>query len=108
MAMHDRDAEKKRTDVERLRRRHDRRARRQKRARDVGSGAFFTGFLLVVMIAAAMTALYMLQPQIVARMPGTEPMLTEYVATVDGVRVAVAESYESARGWVLRLIDKNA
>ncbi len=108
MAMHDREADRKQTDVERLRRRHDRRSQRQKRARDVGSGAFLTGFLLVVMIAAAMTALYMLQPQIVARMPGTQPMLDEYVRTVDGVRGNVADGYGSARDWVLKLIDKNA
>ena len=108
MAMHDRSAEKKRTDVERLRRRHDRRARRQNRARDVGSGAFLTGFLLVVMIAAAMTALYILQPQIVARMPGTEQMLADYVNTVDGARISLAEAYQSARVWVLELIEKYA
>ena len=108
MAIHDKQSDRRRTDVERLRRRHERRAGRQKRVRDAGSGAFLTGFLLVVMVAAVMTALYMLQPQIVARMPGTEPMMTEYVTTVDGVRVRVAETYDNARVWVLRLFDKNA
>ena len=108
MAMHAQDSDKKRTDVERLRRRHDSRARRHKRAREAGSGAFLTGFLLVVMIAAAMTALYILQPQIVARMPGAEPMLTEYVATVDGIRISLAEGFHSARDWVLEFIEKNA
>lgn len=108
MAMHEKQSERRRTDVERLRRRHERRASRQKRAREAGSGAFLTGFLLVVMVAAAMTALYMLQPQIVARMPGSEPMMTEYVETIDGLRVRVEDTVENARIWVLRLFDENA
>ena len=108
MAMHDRDKERKRTDVEKLRKRHDRRVRRQQRAGEVRSGAFLTGFLLIVMIGAVMTAIYMLQPQIVARMPGTGPMLEEYVETVDGLRVQVAEGYESARIWLTGLLDGNA
>jgi len=108
MAMHDRDKERKRTDVQKLRKRHDRRVRRQQRAGEVRSGAFLTGFLLIVMIGAVMTAIYMLQPQIVARMPGTEPMLREYVETVDGLRGQFAESYESARIWLAGLLDGNA
>lgn len=108
MAMHDRDKVRKRTDVEKLRKRHDRRVRRQQRAGEVRSGAFLTGFLLIVMIAAVMTAIYMLQPQIVSRMPGTGPMLDEYVSTVDGLRVEVAEGFESARDWLTRMLGGNA
>lgn len=108
MAMHDRHTAREQTDVNRLRRRHDRRARRQKRAQAAGSGAFLTGFLLVVIIAAAMTALYVLKPQIIARMPGTEPMLNQYAETIDGLRVNAHERFESVRGWFNDLIDKNA
>lgn len=108
MAMHDRQTDKKRPDVDRLRKRHDRRARRGQRARETGSGAFFSGFLLVVIIAAVMTALYILQPQIVDRMPSTEPMLAEYVETIDGVRVHVTNGYEAARDWVVALFQENA
>lgn len=108
MAEHDRESQRRRANVEKLRRSHDRRARRSQRAQEAGSGAFLTGFLLIVMVGAVMTALYVLHPQIIARMPGTEPMLNEYVATVDGIRVSVAESLESAIDWLNGLIQDMA
>ena len=88
------------TDVRRLRRRHDKRERQRKHARAAGSGAFMTGFLLVAMVAAVMIALYMLSPQIVERVPSTENAMNQYVETIDGWRVSVAETYESVKGWV--------
>ncbi|MEM9059584.1 MAG: hypothetical protein AAGD13_03905 [Pseudomonadota bacterium] len=102
MAMHDKSTGKspKPTDVKRLRKSHERRAKRRSRESAAGSGAFLTGFLLVAIIASVMISLYLLHPQIIARVPATEKPLTEYVATVDGLRVTVAETYEGVRGWV--------
>ncbi|MEM7423874.1 MAG: zinc-ribbon domain-containing protein, partial [Pseudomonadota bacterium] len=61
--------ESRSTDVGRLRRRHDRRVNRKTHAEKAGSGAFLTGFLLVAIIASVMISLYLLHPQIIARMP---------------------------------------
>jgi hypothetical protein len=47
----------------------------------------------------------MLHPQIAARMPGLEPVLTEYVATIDGFRVQLAEAFAGALDWVIRLME---
>ena len=60
-----------------------------------------TGFLLVAMVAAVMISLYMLSPQIIERVPETEGAMNQYVETIDGWRVSVAETYESVKGWVV-------
>lgn len=88
------------TNVKKLRRTHDRRAKQRQKAESARSGAFLTGFLLVAIIASVMIALYLLHPQIIARVPAAEKPLTEYVATIDGLRVSVAETYEGITGWV--------
>lgn len=108
MEMQQKDARKdaKQTDMRRLRRRHERRERQRTRANAAGSGAFLTGFLLIVMVAAVMVALYMLKPQIVERLPGMEPAMAEYVETIDGVRVSVAETFENVKGWFVEQTDK--
>ena len=88
------------TNVKKLRRTHDRRAKQRQKAETAKSGAFLTGFLLVAIIASVMISLYLLHPQIIARVPAAEKPLTEYVATIDGLRVSVAETYEGISGWV--------
>lgn len=93
------------TDVKRLRRTHERRAKRRMRQGTAGSGAFLTGFLLVAIIASVMISLYLLHPQIIARVPATEKPLTEYVATIDGLRVTVAETFEGVHGWVSQQLE---
>jgi len=95
-------------DVRKLRRAHDRKVSRQHRAKAAGSGAFLTGLLLVAIIAAVMIALYVLHPQIIERMPGTEAALNEYVATIDGLRVNIAETYADVRDWVAKQLDDKA
>ena len=99
-------AKGKEVDVKSLRKKHERRERTRKREKAAGSGAFLTGFLLVVMVAALMIGLYVLHPAIISRLPAAEPALTEYVATVDGLRVSVAETFEKAKGWVIDRSDK--
>ncbi len=88
-------------DTRKLRRAHARKEAHRRRREAQGSGAFLTGFLLVVVVAAIMVALYLLHPQIIARMPGTEPALTEYVATIDGWRVGVSETFGGLTDWVV-------
>ena len=87
-------------DVKRLRKKHDRKVRRQHSNSAAGSGAFLTGFLLVAIIASVMIALYLLAPQIIERMPAAEQPMNEYVATIDGLRVSIAETYQGIAGWV--------
>ena len=94
------------TDVRRLRRRHEKRERKRKHAKAAGSGAFLTGFLLVAMIAAVIISVYMLSPQIIERLPGTEKAMTQYVDTIDGLRVSVAEIFDDVKGWVSEQTDK--
>lgn len=94
-------------DINKLRRKHDRKERVRKREKNSSSGAFMTGFLLVAIIAAVMIAVYVLHPAIIERMPGTEAALTEYVATIDGLRVSVAETFEQAKSWVIEKSDKS-
>lgn len=98
----------KQTDVKKLERSHKRRHARIKNAKAAGSGAFMTGLLLVVMIAAVMIALYLLHPQIIERMPGSEAALNEYVATIDSMRVSLAETFSGLRDWVGSRLDQNA
>ena len=75
-------------------------------AREGAVGPFLTGFLLIVMLGAVAAALYVLEPQIVARLPDTEPVLTRYVEAVDELRLWLASSYEFAVGWLTTLIDE--
>lgn len=102
----ERPAKGKEVDVKSIRRKHDRRERSRKRDKAAGSGAFLTGFLLVVMVVAVMIGLYVLHPAIISKLPGTEPALTEYVATIDGLRVSVAETFDKAKSWVTERADK--
>ncbi|MEM7059924.1 MAG: zinc-ribbon domain-containing protein [Pseudomonadota bacterium] len=90
----------KATDVKKLQRSHSRRIRREKAKAKAGSGAFLTGLLLVAIIAAVMISLYILHPQIIERMPGTEAALTKYVTTIDGVRVSLAETFGGLQEWL--------
>ena len=89
----------KKTDVKKLRRSHDRKVNRRKRAEKAGSGAFLTGFLLIAIIAATMVALYVLAPQIVERVPAAEEPMREYVATMDRLRAGASETIANLQAW---------
>ena len=98
----------KKTDVRRIQRNHNRRINRKKHASKAGSGAFLTGFLLVAIIAASMVSLYILSPQIVARVPEAEQPMRQYVATMDRLRDGAAQSIASLQEWVTeKLGDKS-
>lgn len=90
----------KRTDVKRLRRKHDRKVQRHKHQSKAGSGAFLTGFLLIAIIAATMVAMYRLSPQIVARVPAAEEPMREYVATMDRLREGASETIVNVQKWL--------
>lgn len=105
-AQHEKTEPAKKVDVKKLRRKHDRKERARRTSKAAGSGAFMTGFLLVVMVAAVMIALYALSPQIIERMPSAEPALAKYVATIDGWRVSIAETFSEWTGWVAERADK--
>lgn len=63
-------------------------------------GFLRTGLLIVVLIAAAMTALYFLQPQITSRLPSTGPALTKYIEMIDRLRAHIASDYEWVKGKI--------
>jgi hypothetical protein len=100
LAEHDARAARELEERERLRRSmHERRDDAER-----GSGAFLAGFLLVVVVAAAMLAAYLMRDEIVARWPESAPMLDAFVAAMDDLRVAIREGYDRARAWVLDLV----
>lgn len=90
----------KRTDVKRLRKKHDRKVNQHKHASKAGSGAFLTGFLLIAIIAATMVALYVLAPQIVARVPSAEEPMREYVETMNRLREGASETIAGVQEWL--------
>lgn len=96
------------TDVKKLHKSHTRRIAREKARAKAGSGAFLTGMLLVAIIAAVMIALYVLHPQIIEKMPGSEAALTNYVATIDSVRVSLAETFGGLQDWVSSALSDDA
>lgn len=95
----------KETDVKRLRKKHEKKERQRKHQKAAGSGAFLTGFLLIVMIAAGMAAMYLLAPQIVERAPETQNAMAQYVTTIDALKVQVIDFFEGMRSWVIERAD---
>ncbi|WP_261496892.1 zinc-ribbon domain-containing protein [Albidovulum sediminis] len=49
--------------------------------------SFRTGFVMAIVMIAALFALYAMAPEIVSAMPGTEGLMAAYVGTVDGLRL---------------------
>jgi hypothetical protein len=94
-------------DAARLRRMHEKRARKLQRARErrKKSGAFVTGFTLVSLVTATMVGLYVLKPQIIASSPEMAPALNEYVVTVDRYRVELNQTTAAWREWLVSRIE---
>ena len=67
---------------------------------ETGSGGFRSGFTLMLVVAAAMVALYVLAPQITAQSPGLGPTLDAYVALVDAVRSHLDGLIRQATGFL--------
>jgi hypothetical protein len=95
-------------DSAKLRRLHEKRAKKLQRARErrKKSGAFVTGFTLVSVVAVTLVGLYVLQPQIVNMSPKMAPALNEYVVTVDRYRVQLNEATAEWRQWLTERIGK--
>jgi len=95
-------------DAARLRKRHEKRAKRLQKARDRKrkSGAFVTGFTLVATVTGVMVGLYVMTPQIIASQPQMEPALTEYVQTVNQYRVDLDQTTAEWRTWLTERIGK--
>lgn len=93
-------------DAAKLRKRHEKRAKRLQKARErrKKSGAFLTGFTLVATVSAVMVGLYVMHPQIIAAQPEMEPALVEYVTTVDRYRVEFSETTADWREWLTERI----
>ncbi len=93
-------------DAAKLRRLHEKRAKKLQRARErrKKSGGFLTGFTLVAMVTGTMVGLYVLQPQIIASSPRMKPALTEYVVTVDRYRVELNEATAEWKAWLAERI----
>ncbi len=100
MAELDARAARERSDRDRMRRSRFNR----EHERSTGSGAFLAGFLLVLLIGAAMLSAYVMQPRLVGRFPESEPVLTEYNRGVDDLRSRIADGYDRGRSWVDRTV----
>ena len=64
------------------------------------SGGFRNGFVLMVLLAVALVAVYVMAPKIAAQIPGATGALTAYVAGIDGLRVMLDAGVQSAIGWL--------
>ena len=93
-------------DAAKLRRLHERRAKRLQRSRErkKKSGGFLTGFTLVGTVTATMVGLYVMHPQIIAASPQMKPALTEYVVTVDRYRIELNQATAKWRAWLTERI----
>ncbi|MEM0923453.1 MAG: hypothetical protein AAGI13_10440, partial [Pseudomonadota bacterium] len=85
-------------------RKHSRRARKRVAKDKRGNGLFLTGFLLVVIVASVMTALYLLGDEIIAASPESERAITDYRARIDELRVSVAGMIDQAREFFAELL----
>ncbi|MGL5012352.1 MAG: zinc-ribbon domain-containing protein [Paracoccaceae bacterium] len=54
--------------------------------RPAGRSGFRSGFVLMLILAALVIALYVMAPRIAEQIPGAKPALDSYVATVDAAR----------------------
>ena len=77
----------------RLMTRHSARQRREEAVRRRGSGWGYTGFTLVLLVAAVFVGLYALHPALMERYPETRAALTNYAAAVDTLRGQAGEIY---------------
>jgi hypothetical protein len=93
-------------DPAKLRRMHERRAKKLQRSRErkKKSGSFLTGFTLVAVVTATMVGLYVMRPQIIASAPQMGPALNEYVETVDRYRVELNEATAEWKAWLVERV----
>ena len=90
----------RRDDRRALMREHGRKVRRRKSREAAGSGAFLTGFLLLVLIAAIMTVLYTMKEPIKEKFPWSVAAMDQYAATIDNLHASVSEGYTALTEYV--------
>ena len=61
-------------------------------------GGFRSGFSLILVLAAALVALYVMAPQLAMQVPGLAPALESYVVLVDGARQVLDGLIRQATG----------
>ncbi|SFH12984.1 MJ0042 family finger-like domain-containing protein [Palleronia marisminoris] len=64
------------------------------------SGAFRSGFLLMLALAILIMALYLAAPWLAAQVPALEPALAGYVGGVNSFRMAVEGLLQGAAEWI--------
>ena len=65
-----------------------------------GAGGFRTGFVLMLVLAIVVVALYIMAPRIAQQIPGASGAMKTYVAAVDQVRLLLDGLMRSAIGWL--------
>lgn len=83
---------------------HAKKVRRRKLDEKRGSGTFFTGFLLIVLVVSVMASVYLLAPQIIAKVPEAEPAISDYVATMDAFRIWAGEHIAAVQAGIQKII----
>lgn len=65
-----------------------------------GNAAFRTGFVIMILLALAIVALYVMAPKLAQQIPAAKGALDGYVAMVDAVRIWLDERLRSATGAI--------
>lgn len=65
-----------------------------------GGASFRTGFVLMILLALAIVALYVMAPKLAEQIPAAKGALDGYVAAVDGVRLWLDGMLRSATGVI--------
>lgn len=77
-------------------------------ARARSSSGFRNGFLLMLLLAGALVAIYVMAPRIAEQIPGAAGALKSYVAGVDAARLTLDGLLQSAIGWMRGAADTQA
>jgi len=64
------------------------------------TAAFRTGFVLMILLALAIVALYVMAPKLGMQIPAAKGALDSYVATIDSIRLWVDQQLRSATGMM--------
>ena len=63
-------------------------------------GGFRNGFMLMMLVAVVMVAVYVMAPKIAAQIPGAAGALQAYIAGIDSLRVMLHEAIQGAIEWL--------
>ena len=65
-----------------------------------GGGGFRSGFVLMLVMAIVLVAIYVMAPKIAQQIPGAAGMMEAYVTSVDHARLILDGLMRSAIGWL--------